>query len=829
MSRLKKNIAKEECQKMLALANTLLMAKKTSRQWDDILKKQNMTLTTLLTDWNSMLKVIHRREKNASKLILNYQPEDSLLSDSVESIHQLVLAILDDDEDHDPQKHLLYRKYSAVLQGIGAWARVVDLEPMNEKPAWRSERLFQALPMLRPLSPSRVQQNGSSTSSSSSDVEKSSVPHAEFVELRILVYKALLLCWSRTKTVEGPKRTRYWLERMKEEQEILGIANFVDIDCYNRVLAAYAHQGILDQVEEISKEITRLEKDGKLEVDAVSYDLLVEAYQRYPAPNDESRLRMAAAAHFIYLEMLSKYEATKNIKLKPLVITLGRILTLYGKDPDKGRQILYHALEFEESHREEFLRADAIDSPFLVDASSIQMLMHAFVKMNRVEDAEELVILSMEKHDAGYSHLQPTRNTAEIIMNGYAQRCDPDCNGSRSGTSALESLSQVERILQVMEDRLLKNSGRKIDISVAMYNILMSSYLKTKAKIDKIEKIEGTIDKMTQQALHYQRPDLGPDVSSFTILLKALIHQKNRSFEKIDNVLLRMQTSPRRSARPNHVTIKLLAQSYLTTSDARFLERALALFDQTKLIDESCFHYILMGYERQGRAREALVLLDRMIKESKESKNNRCRPKSASYSYCLGAIARSNMPGKWSIAKDLFERMLGSYKNGDWYCEPNNQVVAVLLRVLRDSDEPVDKVKEALEILRELDSRFLDTSTLEAFILTCSKADGQRESLKDAFMAAYQAFYDFQKPMNSSVYIAMLNACNELLQNPEQRKNAIAKLFRHCAASGLVNKEFLGALWKMCPPDDYTDLTLQDATLVPIIQSIPHSWKRRVT
>jgi len=816
----KKINAKQESRKLLSLTNALLQANNSSSQcWDEILRKEELTLSSLLTKWKSTLKAVHLQEKRKSRSNMNYQPpEDSLLLGSVESIHRLVLAILDDD----PQTFSLYQQYFAVQVGISAWARIVDMEPRNEEPAWRSEHLFQALPMPPPfVSSSSVQEDGSSSSSSLDNL-------ANFIRIRRLLYQALLLCWSRTKTVQAPQRTRYWLERMKKEQEDLAISDFVDIDCYNRVMAAYAHQGKLDQVQEISNEITRLEMEGKLAVDAVSYDLLVEAYQRYPASDEESRLRMASAAHVIWLELFSKYDATKDIKLKPLAVTLGRILSLNKNDPVKARQILYHALEFEESHREEFLRSDVIDGPYLVDSTSIRMLMHAFVKLNRVEDAEELLKLSIEKHDAGYSHLEPTGNAVEIIMSGYAQRCEPDHDCIRSGTSsAMESLAQVERMMQVMEDRL--KFDRKVDISSVMYNILMTSYLKTEAKIDKVKKIQGTIDKMAELALRYQRPDLGPDVGSFTILIQALTQQKQPSFEKIDHILLMMQTSPRREARPNYVTISILVQSYLLTSDARFMDRAVSLLDKTTLVDTATFNHILLAYEQHGRAREALTLLDRMIKESKASKNYACRPNATSYSRCLWAIAKSNMPEKWKTAKLLIERMLQSYNDGDRHCEPNNHVVVALLRVLRDSVEPVDKVKEARDIMGKLDIRVLDTTSLEAFITTCSKAVGKREYLKDAFMAAYQAFNDFRKPRNSEVYIAMLTACNELLQDPEQRKNAIAKLFQHCAASGLVSEQVLRALWKMCPPDDYTNLTLQDATRVPIVQLIPEAWKRHVT
>jgi tetratricopeptide (TPR) repeat protein len=286
---------------------------------------------------------------------------------------------------------------AAALQAVYGWARVS--ESVHEAP-FKAEKIFEAL-----------QSNyGDNQSLWKMLIQDNQEDRSKVARRWQNIYFAMLLAWSRSKQPEAPERAFFLLQRMKEEHaRKTDQEPFVSAECYSCVMDILCQHlprdEVVSAVQSLWDEMTAM----SIQPNEKCYDVLIHAYQREGGRPED--------AYEVFNNLLMAYsnepDSSKSSFRCPYPLSLNRILTMYWRYPDKGRQALNQALEFEEHHPE---------CRGFVNAHQFLTLMQKYVDRGLVEKAESLLDLMLKLHGKGWEHLKPTKRVFGAVMYGYARR-----------------------------------------------------------------------------------------------------------------------------------------------------------------------------------------------------------------------------------------------------------------------------------------------------------------------------------------------------------------------------------------------------------------------
>jgi pentatricopeptide repeat protein len=800
---------------------------------------QLLELESLFSDWSKSLRLA-KEDPQALR------PMVELVDDLVRYNHQIHSELLSDRLSScvscSPSDEML-----AMFVGMSSWARISAAYP---DAAHRAQDLFELLPVpILATLPGDVQ--------------------STFVRHRRNLYHALLLAWSRHPAhPTAEDRSSYWLSAMQREESKYRYHNrLVNVHVYNRVMGAYAGAGRIKEVERLWSEML----ETGVQPNAVSYDGWIKAYQNASSSPGEAKTggnihhdqSLRSRAEEIFRGQLEQYRSRKDRResCKPLPLTLARVLFFFGDRPDEALSLLEAAWDFERDHPE---------CQGLVNTTHVGLVLKAFTAKDRVEEAEDLLARMVQRYeDDSNDHLSPTKKAFGIVMDGFAQR-----------RQSPDSLNKVGAILTRLEDLLTKGklptpTGESEQVDAAMYNILMTAYLRAWPD-DAVVSIRSILDRMERIAKGLNKPELLPNNISYVILMNALIRRGAPGYEdEVESILESSRRESREAARPDMHSYAAALDAWAKSDDPRACSKALSILDSIESPSTACFNIVLNAYARRGLVDDAVQMLNQMEKDFESGRNQKCQPDGITYSvvlhakakhgpvddaieilkwmkhkvesggnqncqpnhinylavlHALSANTRESTHHRFKKALACFDDMSELFRRGNARCRPSQETITALLQVLRTCDDVTAKHVAAREVLERLGRLSIPQGPVAAlsFIL----ASGETKGPYDARFESMQFILSLLDSLSAEqltpeIYRAVLKSCHNLLfDRIEEKKRLIEDVFERCTRTGHVSLRLLRTLFKISPPDLYSTITHLDAGKALNVRDVPERWKR---
>lgn len=730
-----------------------------------------------------------------------------VLQDFVKEVDERVRAIL---QTPAWSRHYVF----AVQVGIQGWARVSAIDP---DAATKAEELF------RLVAP---------TDETSTLQQQSKKIGNEFLRHRRILYNALLLTWSRSTRIDAPERANYWLDQMIAEEQVYneepskGATDhgkrrkrrycLVDTDSFNRVMAAYAAVGNVKAVDELWSKMTT--GPWKLPSNAVTYDCWIKAVQVQGKDPDAAKKKFLDQL-YRYRQIHKQRDREGNLTAKirfrlglirPLTLTLSRVVSMFRNDPQQARMMIDLALDFEK----EFTECHG-----LVDVRVFTLLMQDLVSQDDIEEAEKLLVHLLELYEEGKDELRPTRVIFGMVMDGYAKRQNP------------ESLAKLEALLSWVEEHELQiGDASKAELDCTSYNILMNAYLRTYPD-EAVPYIHKIMDRMKKLAKQHQNKSLFPDRVSYGILMTALKKEGKSDYpvlveDTMQYMVEESRTTNRENLKPDTVIYSMVLDAWAKSGRPDAVEQVKRVFEMIKEPDTQCYNTLLYVIAKYQSGEEALGTLKQMMWKYTKGINRNCAPCSVSYSTVIRALCNS---GQWEAALSLFDGMLYQFDKGYKECYPDEKSVCSLLHGLRYCNVSA-KHEAALEVLTRLNERNLPQGpqVALAFITACGEAKGDPDQLLEA--ASFISLVLKQAGRNvSPAYDTALKACSRLLDFDDiKRDRILSSVFELCVKNGLVTFSILETLRSNASADTFLRLTCLDAKLPSDLEAIPLEWRAHV-
>ena len=704
----------------------------------------------LLKDWSKVLKQLEMMERNERpRRRPSHQPPktnvSAVLMEATETVDRLARALFTISSSH---------QVFATETAITAWSRVRS----HPSAATRAQELFDMLQF---------------------DFGRAISVRTPLIRLRRNLYNALLLAWSRSTDKKASEQTLAILDRMKNEgtENDIQLANAFS---YNFTMTCLAKSGAPTSTKRVM-ELWKEMEASNIQPDAVTYDALISAYQ-----NSGKDVHEAVQ---VFLKQLTQYGQSSKTKTahphtRPLSSTLKRILSMCQKNPKQARLILQRCLDLEQ----EFSECQG-----LVDTQCFMTVMLAHTRIGEAEQAEELLIKLL-----ALDHIQADRRVYGVVLDAYSMRGTPD------------SVKKVETMLDAIERRLLEQNANEMDMDATIYNILMTSYLRAFSPTS-VEKIRNTLERMKSVALRLNKPQLRPDHISYTILMKALMQEGRPSFaQEIEEVLRVMKSNVDLTGQ---IPYSVAMDAWIKSNQPDAIERIEALMTSIDQPDVFCYNTLLNAYAKRGRSDDALALLWKMQEDVKTGRNSICRPDNVTYSTVIHALHNSGQSSSWHQGLQVFSLMMDQFEAGDQQSKPSEKTVATQLQLLASSDLSSYgslHYREAMKVWSRLETIGFQHGpySVTAFIEACSETISDDPLvLREAFSHVGTAFAGLRDKATPLVYNAMLEACEKLVVDKDERLQFLSDLYKLCISKNQATPLVLNTLRRICDPELYQLLT----------------------
>jgi hypothetical protein len=445
----------------------------------------------------------------------------------------------------------------------------------------------------------------------------------------------------------------------------------------------------------------------------------------------------------------------------------------------------------------------------------------------------DTMIADSHKIMKGWSHLSTNTKTA----------------GSAENAVAVENL--VKRLIDET-----KAGNTKANPTTNDYNCMLESWARSGKGDFAAERCEQILTQM-QEGYEAGDRNVQPNLSSFKVAIMAWKHAGGHSLSsfRAQRILEWM------------VTLYTEGKNDLAFPDAY------------------CFDSVLQSWSRNTHKRSPLyaeTLLGSMEKLSVATQSPKLAPRTLSYNAVLGAWARSKDPNAWTRSCEILSFMEKlSYVEGNKMVEPDRVSYLVVLGALARSGDPaaaakadsilknIEKQKKAGMLSWDLDTMIYnqamatwahsnkkgayrknrslldrqihqytngcagcrpDVVGFTSVLASCASESGDKTNKAKAFNVALSTFQqllqnqdDYGSPNHVS-YGTMLKCVSQLLPpSSAERKRWTSKLFKECAAKGLVGGMVLSRLREAATPEQYKEL-MQGNTK----SSLPPRWTRNV-
>jgi len=608
--------------------------------------------------------------------------------------------------------------------------------------------------------------------------------HAEFAP-NYATYVSLIDAFGRSGDAE---KAIHWLGRIPNNMSRPSTLSATRI--HNGVLNAFARNG---QAEEAVAYLKKMKDQLQIEPDSYSYSAIMQAWKNSDLP--DARFRVEALLDAVK----ENYQAQRQEMQAPNKTVTGVAMSM-AVSPESCENMLNNLVQmYLDSNRNKL---------FEPNARHFMTVMNMYAKTGQPNRTEEVFQKMEELYRDGIASCRPTYRAYMTLVDAYCKQ----------GT--LKSCHYARKLL----DRLEPLFGK--DLNNWGYNMVMDAFIKTTKDSMYAEEL---FHRMLEMSEMY--PGLTPDKVTYTCLMKAWIQEgKPGYFDRVENLLTRMERSQQKSATPDQVTFGVvldgLAQSGLRDTDNRANVVLQRMLDQGVEPNRVIFNSLLsIRVKQRGPvgAEELLRLMDTM------DIGHQCRPSAENFNTIILSWARSGRSDEcFEASMRLFEDQVNRFIGGEYLCKPQETTLTAILSALASSSNS-NKAERTRVLLNTFEQQFSvvpNRIILSSVINVCSKEIGEEAARQEALALAVSTFQLIRhshasNDSDAAIYGALLDACYNLPSSHEGKENAMSDAFKTICEDGQMQPSVLYIFRRAFP----------NSPLLKGIENnsmMPSSWTRNV-
>ena len=415
-------------------------------------------------------------------------------------------------------------------------------------------------------------------------------------------------------------------------------------------------------------------------------------------------------------------------------------------------------------------------APNTVTYNSVLRIIAHSGEEGALESAEEMLadmerVYKDHRKQNKLSNVIPNKISYTTLINAYASSSKKD--------AALDA----QRIFKRMQSEY-QEGNTEAEPNVLAYNTYIKAWVNSRRQGNALQ-AEKILTDMVQQYKKYKNPNVKPNVISFSTVISGWAKSNQPGSEiraaKVFNMMMESYKAGNKSARPNVVAYSSLIDAYVKSSNQKNLEFAEYIYDKLcrAYLDGSdvqptviLANQIMDAWSRSGsddsgeRAERILNELEGMCHTMK---NPELQPTTLNYTTAINVWAKSSSKNKAIKARNLFQRMVQSYENGNQNAKPNVFAYTAVLNACAFCSGGMMEKKEALQIA---------TSTFQ-----------------------HLESFDFDSP-NHITYTTFLRVCLNLIPVSDARDSAVSSVFQKCKKNGVVTESMFQLLQYAYPNMD---------------------------
>ncbi|CAJ1954395.1 unnamed protein product [Cylindrotheca closterium] len=241
--------------------------------------------------------------------------------------------------------------------------------------------------------------------------------------------------------------------------------------------------------------------------------------------------------------------------------------------------------------------------------------------------------------------------------------------------------------------------------------------------------------------------------------------------------------------------------------------------------------------DREGAVQRALDLLQEMTKAYHRTTTVTIRPTVKDYNNVLEALTISKNTKATRHAETLLTALEEADTSAVDGLKPNAESYKFTFDVWKNSKSP-NKVPRSLNILRRMTDR-AEFSTdadqtyvpaFSSFIDVCANC-GSTENSRKTMTLVLRIFDEMRSnglQPDSSTYAALLEACNNLIQDGQERQKVLKRVFVKACDDGYVNQTVLEQFKKSASTYSFANVVISHSREVEGMKVVPESWTRNI-
>lgn len=559
---------------------------------------------------------------------------------------------------------------------------------------------------------------------------------------------------------------------------------------HNSVLNAYARNG---QAKEAAAYVQAMKEQWHIDPDSYSYSALIQAWKCSDEPNAKHEVEA------LLDNIKEQYRANRQDIYAPNHTVTGIAMSM-ASSPESCERMLDDLVQlYFDSSRNKL---------FEPNARHFMMVMNMYAKHGEPKITEEVFRKMEGLFRDGISGCRPTYRAFMVVVDAYCKQGTLDA--ARNARKLLDRLQQLFR-------KDINNWG---------FNMVMDAYVKSTRDAKYVEELYHTMLDMAEEF-----PGTAPDKVTYTCLMKAWIQEGKPGFyERVEELLTRMQRSPQKSSKPDQVTFGVVLDGLVQSGGRGAGNRASAIFrrmlDQGVEPNRVIFNSLISIRGKEGGLEGAEELLREM---DLKPIGHQCRPSTVTFNSIIAAWARSERSDEcFDAAMRLLEELVRRFNDGEHLCNPQEMTLTAVLSALANSSKTnkAERVKMLLEMFEQQFRVAPNRIIFSSVIYVCSTESGDEISRQDALALAVSTFQKIRHKLvgtdnAAAIHGALLDACYKLPSSEKDKERVMTEAFANICEDGHMHPSVLYIFRRAFPDSPLLEGIGNDT-------SMPSTWTRNV-
>lgn len=596
-------------------------------------------------------------------------------------------------------------------------------------------------------------------------------------------YVSLLDAFGREGDAE---RAIAWLKRIPPDLKRPSTLSPARI--HNSILNAHARNG---QAREAAAYMHAMKEQWNIEPDSYSYSALIQAWKCSDEPNAKHEIEA------LLDKIKEHYHANRQDVYAPNHTVTGIAMSM-ASSPESCERMLDDLVQlYLDSSRNKL---------FEPNARHFVMVMNMYAKHGEPKITEQVFHKMEGLFRDGISGCRPTYRAFMVVVDAYCKQCTLD--------AAHNARNLLDRLQQLF----------KKDINNWGFNMVMDAYVKSTRDAKYVEELYHIMLDMAEEY-----PGTAPDKFTYTCLMKAWIQEgKPGFFERVEELLSRMERSPQKSSKPDQVTFGVvldgLVQSGLKDAGNRASTIYRRMLDQGVEPNRVIFNSLISIRGKEGGLEGAEELLREM---DLKPIGHQCRPCAVTFTSIISAWARSERSNEcFDAAMRLLDELVRRFNDGETLCIPQEMTLTAVLSALANSSKTnkAERVKKLLEMFEQQFGVLPNNIIFSAVIYVCSTETGDEISRQEALALAISTFQKIRHKLvcaknAAAIHGALLDACYKLPSSEKDKERIMSEAFTNICEDGHMHPSVL-YIFRRAFPDSPLLEGIGNET------SMPSTWTR---